>query len=182
MNFEFASLPRGLGCAGPSLVMLGGSCKCSPRGAGFTGTTSESPLRLPLWSLSGNPEYLVNETHIFILHWPLRIMSCPHTLLLLSSPPGPRNTRAASFFPRGRGCFPSSWLGPGLLREDPPTPHPPAHFPPPPVPAPETLQAHPAPSHQGPQSSDGAWDRASSQCTRAEPVSEGRKAAVSSRT
>lgn len=112
LNFEFGSLPGGLGCAGPSLVMLGGGRTCSPRGAGFTGTTSEFPLLPPLWSPSGNSEYFVNEAHVFILHWPLQITSNPHILLPLSSPLGPGNTRAASFFPGGRGSFPSS--GPGL--------------------------------------------------------------------
>ena len=119
MNFEFASLPRGLGRAGPSLVMLGGGCKCSPRGAGLTGTTSESPLRLPLWSPSGNPEYFVNEAHIFILHWPMRIMSSPHTLLPLSSPPGPRNTRAASFFPGAMAVSPALGRAPAFSEGTP---------------------------------------------------------------
>ena len=122
LNFEFGSLPGGLGCAGPSLVMLGGGSKCSPRGTGFTGTTSEFPLLPPLWSPSGNSEYFVNEAHVFILHWPLQITSNPHILLPLSSPPGPGNTRAASFFPGGPGSFPSSGPGLCLLRGTPHTP------------------------------------------------------------
>lgn len=122
LNFEVGSLPGGLGCAGPSLVMLGGGSKCSPRGTGFTGTTSEFPLLPPLWSPSGNSECFMNEAHVFILHWLLQITSNPHILLPLSSPPGPGNTRAASFFPGGRGSFPSSGLGLCLLRGTPPHP------------------------------------------------------------
>lgn len=157
-------------------MILGGSRKCSPRGAGFTGTTSESPLRLPLWSPSGNSEYFVNEAHNFILHWPLRIMSSPHTLLVPGTPKPPLSSLGAA------AVSPALGRAPAFSEGTPHTPHPPAHFPPLPVPTPDTLQAHPAPSHQGPQSSDCAWYRASSQRTRAEPVSEGHKAAVSSRT
>ena len=121
-------------------MMLGGDRKCSPRGAGFTSTTSESPLRLPLWSPSGNSEYFVNEAHNFILYWPLRITSSPHTLLVPGTPKSPLSSLGAA------AVSPALGWAPAFSEGIPHTPHPPAHFPhclsPPPIHSRLTLPHH----------------------------------------